>query len=281
MREIAVNSTSQSSASSPAIHLVETNLRQMFRTLAAHRPHGQVSELEGLTIAAAGTEFQMFNAAFFNSPVDDRADLERRIALAALTFKARKLPWSLWVCEELVAPELRRLLTRMCERARLYLTSEMPAMIAPHFPRKPAQSMLSIEALHIEPVHNPATLRGFNQVGASVFRIPPPWFDEIYDNTARITGTMQAWVGYHQGKPVTTAATVISQGSVGLYNLATLAPSRQRGFGQAMFQHAIEQAFLGTGPQPVVLQSTRSGLRLYERMGFETVGRILVFPSRV
>ena len=276
MREIGANSTSESSTAAVAIQLIETNLRQMFRTLAAHRPHGQVSELEGLTIAAAGTQFQMFNAAFFNSPVIDRADLERRIALATLTFKARKLPWSLWVCEELLAPELRRLLTRICERARLYLTSEMPAMIAPHFARKPPQSFL-----HIEPVHNPATLRGFNQVGAATFRIPPPWFDEIYDSTARVTGTMQAWVAYHQGKPVTTAATVISPGAVGLYNLATLAPSRQRGFGEAMFQHAIEHAFRTTGPQPVVLQSTRSGLRLYERMGFQSVGRILVFPSRV
>jgi ribosomal protein S18 acetylase RimI-like enzyme len=258
------------------IHLIERNIRDMFRTLAQNRPNGQVCELEGLSIAAAGTEFQMFNAAFLNSPVQDRPDLERRIALAALTFKSRKLPWSLWICEQLLPPELHRPLARLCERAKLHLTSEMPAMIAPDFSDRPPQS-----ALHVEPVNCPTTLRDFNQVGAAAFRIPPPWFDEIYDNTARLSAPMQAWVGYHEGKPVSTAATVASPGAIGLYNLATLTPFRQRGFGEALFRHSIHEAFRETGPQPVVLQSTRSGLRLYERMGFQSVGRILVFPSRV
>ena len=258
------------------IHLIERNLREMFRTLASNRPSGEVCELDGLTIAAAGTQFQMFNAAFLNSPVQNRPDLERRISLAALTFKSRKLPWSLWVCEQLLPPELHRPLTRLCERAKLHLSSEMPAMIAPAFADRPPPP-----ALHVEPVHTPATLRDFNHIGAAAFRIPPPWFDEIYDGTARLSGHMRAWVGYHEGKPVSTAATVKSPGAIGLYNLATLTPFRQRGFGEALFRHAIHQAFRETGPQPVVLQSTRSGLRLYERMGFETVGRILVFPSRV
>ena len=133
---------------------VERNLLDMFRSLARDRQGGEVRELPGVSIASAGTEFQMFNAAFFSSPIVDLTDLERRVNLASVAFRSRGLTWSLWVCEELIPKEFRRKLSRICERARLYLSSEMPGMVAERV-AAPSPRHVSIE---IRPVHDDRTV---------------------------------------------------------------------------------------------------------------------------
>ena len=48
---------------------VADNLRESFRVIAASRAPGEIRELRGVSIAAAGVAFQMFNAAFLSEPV--------------------------------------------------------------------------------------------------------------------------------------------------------------------------------------------------------------------
>lgn len=134
--------------------------------------------------------------------------------------------------------------------------------------------------LKIKPVNDDASLAEFCRLGAECFRVPPDWFEEIYDGARRLAGPLRGWVGYLNGEAVATVATVASDDVVGVYNLATGVPFRKRGFGEAMSRHAVTETFGVTGEKPIVLQSTTLGLRLYRRLGFQAVGRILVFPSR-
>ena len=48
---------------------VADNLRASFRVIAASRAPGEIRELHGGSIAAAGVTFQMFNAAFLSGNV--------------------------------------------------------------------------------------------------------------------------------------------------------------------------------------------------------------------
>ncbi len=257
-------------------YAVERNLRELFRLLAAGRLGGEVRELPGLTVASAGSAFQMFNAVFLSSPVADQADLERRVALASVLLQARGLPWAFWVCEEWLPLGLRRRLLRICERFGLHLGSEMPGMVAESL----SGPERTCPELQLRTVTDGSRLREFCQVGAFCFQVPPPWFQEIFDHPERFTGALAAWVGYADGQPVATAATVISEHEIGVYNIATLPDFRARGYGEAMLRRAVSQARARSGRKPLVLQSTRQGLRLYERLGFSTVTRVLVFRSR-
>jgi len=256
-------------------HAVERNMRDLFRLLAARRPEGEVRELPGLTVASAGSAFQMFNAVFLNSPVADQTDLERRLALASVSLKARGLPWAFWVCEGWLPVSLRRRLPKVCERYGLHLGSEMPGMVT--------EALSGPErlcpGLQFRPVTDEIRLREFCQVGALCFHVPPPWFDEIFDRPDRFTGVLRAWVGYAEGQPVSTAAAVIAEHETGIYNIATVPEFRERGYGEAMLRHVVAQVRARPGPNRLVLQSTRQGLRLYRRLGFSTVTRVLVFPS--
>jgi GNAT superfamily N-acetyltransferase len=257
-------------------HPVEQNLRRMFRVLASRRESAEIRELPGVAIASLGSSFQMFNAAFFDAPILDEADFLRRIALATVRMQARGLPWAFWLCEDWLPVPLRRRAVKILDRQHLSLASEMPGMVAEAL-RPPNRSLPSLQFQRLST--EPGRL-AFCHIGAVCFHVPLMWFDEIFDGEMPLRDECVCWVGYHDGQPVATAATVVHAGVIGVYNIATLPAFRARGFGEAIMRHAIQAAKEKSGLDRTVLQATRQGLHMYERVGYRSVTRFLVFTSR-
>jgi GNAT superfamily N-acetyltransferase len=256
-------------------HPVEENLRHSFRALASDRRSGEIREIGGISIAAAGTSFQMFNAAFLSAPVEDIAELERRIVTARVQFEARALQWSFWICDSLVSPKARRHIERVAERSGLRLAVQLPGMCAERLlpPRR------ALPDLDIRRVHDQGTRLAFCDIGCTCFHVPLSWFREIFLGPALWDNGFVGWIGYVDGQPVVTAATVTAAGAVGVYNVATLPEHRRRGHGEALVRYAVEQARREHGCDRTILQATDYGLQLYLRMGFQTVTTVHVYAS--
>jgi GNAT superfamily N-acetyltransferase len=250
-------------------HPVEENLREMFRVLARERESGEICELPGVSIASLGSPFQMFNAAFLSGPVADEAELKRRIAVADVMMQSRGLPWAYWVCESWLPAGVRRRAARVFERHGMALSAELPGMVAEEL--RPAERPLP--EMEVRRTEAEATLGAFHLIGSNCFRVPLPWFRDIFDHDRP---DFASYVGYAKGEPVASVATVTAAGVVGVYNVATAPAFRKRGYGEAVMRHALEQAGAGAS----ILQATKLGLSLYERMGYRAVTRFLVFTSR-
>lgn len=256
---------------------VAENLRQSFRVLAEGRPDGEILELPGVSIASLGVAFQMFNAAFLSGPVETASELEQRLKAAKRYFDARKLPWALWICEDWLAAGIRRKLSRACEMHGLRLSSEMPGMIASRLD-PPARRLPELEVRRVE---TGSSLDDFRAIGATCFHVPIGWFSEVFDEGVAAGRKFVCWVGYRDGAPIATAASVRWDGTLGIYNVATAPLHRNRGYAEAMTRYAID-AGLGEGDgdsSRFVLQSTSQGLRIYQRMGFQPVTRVLVYNT--
>lgn len=259
-------------------HSVEANLRQSFRALAAGRPRADVRELPGVSVASLGVAFQMFNAAFLNEPVSSASQLEQRLELARLCLALDGEGWAFWCCEDWLAKPIKRSLEKTCSRFGLRLSSELPGMVANELP-PPRRKLPELEFRRAD---GPSTLSDFRSVGQVCFRVPPAWFGEVFhDRSGSDYPDFTGWVGYFEGLPVATAASVLSDGVIGLYNIATVPSHRFRGVGEAITRHAALAARQSAGRLPFVLQSTSAGRRLYDRLGFQEVTRILVFNSAV
>jgi ribosomal protein S18 acetylase RimI-like enzyme len=255
---------------------VELNLRACFRALASHRDGSETRAFAGIEIISLGVRFQMFNAAFLTSPVQDEADFARRVAAAEVHFGARGIKWSFWLCDGWLPAELARRAERVFHRCGLTVASEMPGMIAerPAPPTRPPP----IAEMRLVEREGPA-LRHFREIGAVCFKVPPDWFEEVFDAQTTARTPFQAWVGYAGARPVVTAATVAGGGAIGVYNIATLPDFRGRGYAEWIARECIAREIPSAGDLPVVLQSTAVGLRLYERMGFRSVARFRVWVS--
>jgi ribosomal protein S18 acetylase RimI-like enzyme len=254
---------------------VEDNLRQSFRILAADRPGGDVIELPGVSIASLGVTFQMFNSAFLSAPVETQSQLEDRIETASHHFEQRGLHWAFWICEDWLAPAIRKRLSRTCAAFSLRLSSEMPGMATDRIV-PPARKLPQIDILRVE---SSQALDDFRAIGSTCFHVPIAWFSEVFNRDVVARGAFTCWVAYEDELPVATAAAVVSNGVIGLYNIATALEHRHRGCGEAITRHVIQWGMRKCNATRVVLQSTHLGQRLYERMGFRPVTRILVYNS--
>src|SRR5580704_2135739 len=254
---------------------VEENLRYSFRALAMGRPGADVREIGGISIAASGTSFQMFNAAFFSCPVGSPEDLDRRIAMARVHFRARGLTWSFWACEELLPPKLRNRSARFFERGGLRGALQLPGMAADRLlpPKRP------LPDLEIRRVADEPTRLAFCDIGCTCFHVPLHWFREIFLWKQLWDGDLVGYVAYADGEPVATAATVMAGGAIGVYNVATLPAHRRRGHGEAIMRYALDRAREASGCERSVLQATEYGLPLYLSMGYKTVTTVRVYAS--
>lgn len=256
-------------------HPVEQNLRQSFRILAGARPRADVREVEGVSIASLGATFQMFNAAFLSSFVEDEADLERRINVAAQHFAQRGISWAFWMCDAFLGRRLQRKAERVFSRMGLTLSSELPAMAAESLVT-PWRRLPNIE---IRPVTDAASRRAFCEIGAICFHVPLLWFEEVFDERMGERSGFVAWLAFSNGEPVATSATVVAADVIGVYNVGTLPGHRGRGIGEAVVRYAIDRAREQSGLNRTILQSTSYGYDLYRKMGYRTVGQVLVFTS--
>jgi GNAT superfamily N-acetyltransferase len=254
---------------------VEQNLRESFRILASVREVGEVREAPGVTIASLGASFQMFNAAFFSAPVQDEFDLAHRIATASAYFQARGLEWSFWACEGWLDSGVRRRAQKVFHRAGLSLASELPGMIGERLSPAPRP----LPEIELRPVMSESVLRSFREIGALCFHVPPPWFAEVFDAETPRRDRFAAYVAYHFGVPVGTAATVIAADVIGVYNVATLPEYRHQGLAESIMRSVLERTREQSGIERSILQSTAQGLRLYQRMGYRTVTKVDVYTS--
>jgi ribosomal protein S18 acetylase RimI-like enzyme len=255
--------------------ILDRNLRAALSVFALAKDSGAAREGCGLAMMASSVKFAMFNGGVISSPVGDTADLDSRLCCAADYFDAHALPWSFWVCHDWLPRDMREKSDHVFVRRGLRPIIDLPAMMVdPLLP--PATPC---PALEYREVCDLATRTTFTHILSICFGIPLAICREIYESESFWNGAMRGYVGFLDGNPVSTAATVVAAGVIGVYSVATLPSYERRGYGEAVTRHAIERAREESGCERCVLQSSPEGFGLYERMGFRQVTRYSVYAT--
>jgi len=258
------------------VHAVAENLLEALRFFGQARSDGEIRDLPGVSLIFCGLNYAAFNAALQARPIDgDAQELGRLIDVSAEQFAARSLRWTYWLCEDFLKPPLRREATRIFRRHGLRHLTEAPGMYSEHL----APATRTLPTLDVRRVADEQTRSAFSQVMSTAFEIPPSVSLSVYGAERAWKGAFQGYVGYSNGRAVTTAAGVITGNVIGLYSVATLPQHRRLGFAEAIMRHVVQLAQQTSGVSHSVLQATSSGLSLYEAMGYQTVTSFNVFIS--
>ena len=253
---------------------VARNLLEALRFFGQARADAEIRDLPGVSLIFCGLNYAAFNAALQAAPIDgDAQELARLIELSANQYDARSLRWTYWLCDEFLSQPLRREAPRVFKRHRLRHLTEAPGMYAERL----APPARNLPALDVRPVGDEATRGAFSEVMSVAFEIPHSVSTSVYGAERAWRGTFQGYVGYSNGRAVTTAAAVITGDVIGLYSVATLPQHRRLGFAEAIMRRVIEEAQETRGVSRTVLQATSSGLALYEAMGYRIVTGFNVF----
>jgi ribosomal protein S18 acetylase RimI-like enzyme len=256
------------------IRAISNNLVEALRFFGRARQDAEVRDLAGVSLIFCGLNYAAFNAALLTEPVEnDNAALVRLIELSASQFDSFRLRWTFWLCDDFLSRSLSRQASQIFHRHNLRALTQAPGMYAERL-RPPLRALPHVEIREVRDAHTRAT---FAEIMSLAFEIPHSVASAVYGSERAWAGTLTGYIGYVNGKAVTTSAATITEDVIGLYSVATLPQYRRLGFAEAIMRQVIDEAYQERGVQRTVLQSTSSGLSLYEKMGYRTLTNFDVY----
>jgi ribosomal protein S18 acetylase RimI-like enzyme len=259
--------------------MVEDNLRVAMRFFGEATGSGEVRVTDGIEIVYSGLDYGVFNMALLARPVSSERDLASILATAGRYYRERKSRWSFWLCEDLLDPAARRHSREIFTEAGMRAISRAPGMLAPAL-SPPSRLLPEIEC---RAVSAPDLRAAFAGLTVTCFEIPLSVARAVYEPEAAWQGAYRGYVGMVNGAAVSIVALVRAGGAVGVYSLGTIPAHRHKGYGEALLRAALAQENTARGNvpgEPLVLESTDAGYRLYRRIGFRDVTNFTVYLTR-
>lgn len=254
--------------------LVDLNLVEATREFGRCQSGGSVIEEDGLLIVAGSTEFPAgpSNCALRTDPEVPADDIVRR---ALECFGDLQRGFSLYIRGEQDAD-----LAEAATRHGLTPFSDQPWMVCDRKldePRLPEDVSLCL-------VTDEEGLRDALAVNREAFEsigLPPEETDALFGEPRRLlSGRCTTYVAYIDGRPVSTAMLIFTEGVAGVYWVGTVNDSRRRGLGEACTRVATNIGF-ERGAKIATLQASRMGESIYARLGYRTVDRLRWFLHTV
>jgi GNAT superfamily N-acetyltransferase len=236
------------------------------KAFALLQPEGLFQEGElGTKLLVTGARMAFLNGVFSSARRPDAG------AIAALlpSRETFGLPWSIQVRGDQPSPTIVSLATE-CGRIRQV---SLPFMIR-QLDEAP-QHEVDSDLLHVRR----ATIEDcstYQVAMAAGFEGPVELFSPFSSPSVLGAPRMTAWLAEEQGIAVGTGFGVLTGDWVGIFNITTHPDYRRRGYGRAMIETVLQDAY-SAGARGAFLHGTPTGALLYESMGFSRAENWTVF----
>ncbi len=236
--------------------------------LAGQVPDGLVRRSDGVAIISSGIEFLLFNQVV----VDGEATTPDPVRAAVDLMRTRGTRFAV----NLRVGTDDRFVPLMAELGLIPLSADpwLPGMALHPLPDD--RSSAVTERLEIRRVTDAASLDEHVRTAAAGFEIPESLMRSVMP--LAVLGAEEAtfYVGYTDGRPVTTGAGVRTGSTIGVYSIATLPDVRGHGYGAAMTRRVVADG-AAAGCDVAILQASAMGFPIYERLGYRTVVEYMAY----
>jgi ribosomal protein S18 acetylase RimI-like enzyme len=235
-------------------HADEVNLIAASRAWALACATGDAWEDDGIHVVSSGAKMRSFNGAYVTN-----AEGAKALGRACAYFAERGVPFRARVRDNVVIDAGTLAAAGLRERGGI------PSLLLSPIPTGAAR------AVEIRRVSDGETLRHHVEVIASAFEWQADELAAVFSMRLLDDSAWQGYIGYVDGRPAATSQLYVTEGTAGIYYVATLELHRRRGLGEALTWHAVRSG-AAMGCKVATLQASEMGQPIYERMGFRQAG---------
>ena len=217
---------------------------------------GFAETIGGATAVVTGLQIAAFNSV---SVTGDASENDLRLAM--MVAAGTGLPWSVLLREGIDDGYLEMVRTAGLVAGE----SPVPLMATTDpAPRDWPSELVLVDGAWTVAMHRALV--------ADAFDMDPPTVGALVTHELAAHPQVRIVAGTLDGLPVTTAMAVEIEDAVAIFNVATTADVRGRGFGSAITWAAMQPAF-DSGATLAALQTSKLGHGVYEGLGYEVVAQ--------
>ncbi|MFC0399863.1 GNAT family N-acetyltransferase [Paraburkholderia rhizosphaerae] len=188
--------------------------------------------------------------------------------------RARRHSGLVYICEDHLGNTAQQDLDAIIANARLEFVMDIFGMAGEMLP---FDATLLESPLTFRRVSDEAALQTYGEINAEGYGFSLEAGREGLAGSRFWKSTAYSFIGYEDGKPVSTAAAIVNGGRIYLALVATRPHAQRKGYGLATVRHALQQAWQATGLTRAVLHASPAGLPVYLRAGFHRTTRFLTY----
>jgi ribosomal protein S18 acetylase RimI-like enzyme len=235
---------------------------------------GHIEQVGSAIIASSCVAWPVLNAVFLSQPLHNLADLTACLGGCSEYFGTRSLGWMFFPCMQWIAEPLH---------------SAVPA-IATEFGLQPFMNITGMEAdqlqtpernlpeLEFRSTQDASVRLALAEVNAAAYGLPVELALEPLNVDGLWTEDVVGFVGYWDGRPVTSAVVIVYRDVLYVALVASLPAVSKRGFAEAVMRCGLRTLAERTGLKRTALHATPVAFSLYRRMGYLPVAS---FPAYI
>lgn len=213
----------------------------------------------GVLAAVTGVPLVFFNGIWTES----RRPSGRAVSALLDYIAASGLPY----CAQLRPGTPRRIAEEAASRGMEYFES-IPLMVLEAGVADLGDAQ-RVRGLRFRPVE-PAEISLHTRMVAEASALDEADFGQLMTAELISSPAVTCYLGEVRGRAVTTGLGVRVGDNVGIFSISTPVRERKRGYGSAVTAKLVSDAF-AAGARRAWLQSSPSGYRVYQKLGFETI----------
>lgn len=244
------------------------------KAFASDHATADVNDKPGISVCWAESPYPYWNALFLTEEMTDSFHLKQRLRSSVEYMRSRRYPGFVYVCEDYLLHDAHSQLRAAAKDAGLELALDLFGMEGDLLSFKRAAVNPD---LHFERVTNEDALRTYADINSASYGYPKEAGRAALAGSVLWKERSFAYLGYRDGKAVSTAAAFENAGQLYLTYVATCPCAGRRGLAEATIRHALHEAFKVTRLRRTSLHATRAGFTLYDRIGYKWVTRFLAF----
>lgn len=249
---------------SDTIHL----FTQAWKAMVGGLPSPRIEEADGVATCFGNVPLIFLNINVVGRPADTPDELRALLQTAAGRSATCEHPSAVLLREDWMPAGWEMVIAEAGLVEMMAMTGMEGGELLP--PRRPPANV------EIRRVTDDAGARDLAQLNAVAYQVPGELF-ECISNKEFWHPDSQAYVGYVDGKPVSTASAIPVAGSVYVALVATRPEEQGKGYADTVMRHAVTQAQKALSLTRTTLHATDMGQPVYRAMGYTAGPRLILF----